>query len=191
MAALKKYRKAGKLLFNSSCEELRNRFSWKEFLDRLYQKEWLPFVKETFNGNGNAIEYLARYAYRTAINNSRIISVEEENVSFRYTDYADGNRKKVKTVAGTEFIRLFLQHVLPKGFHRVRFSGFLTNCQKTKKLKLIHRLRNTVYKCNPVKDLNTAELMMFLFQRDICHCRKCNGNLIRLPRGVPLTALQF
>lgn len=190
MAALKKLKKDGKLLFDNNCRDLRNRFTWQEFVNQMYQKTWLPFVKETFNGNGNAIKYLARYAYRTAISNSRIISVDEETVSFSYTDYADQNRKKIKTVSGTEFIRLFLQHVLPKGFNRVRFSGFLTNSQKTKKLKLIHRLRNTIYKGNPVKDLNTAELMLLLFGCDICHCGKCSGKLIQLPRGVPLTALQ-
>lgn len=189
MEALKQYWNRGKLLFDGSCAELRNRFSWKEFVNQMYEKQWLPFVKETFNGNGNAIEYLARYAYRTAISNSRITAVEDGMVSFRYTDYADGSKKKVKTVSGVEFIRLFLQHILPKGFNRVRFSGFLTNSQKTKKLKLIHRLRNTVYKENPVKGLDTADLMMLLFQRDICHCSICQGNLIRYPRGVPLSAL--
>jgi len=191
MDALKRLHDTDKLSYRNGCEHLRNRYSWKEFVDRMYDKQWLPFVKETFNGNGNAIEYLARYAYRTAISNSRISAVDDKNVSFRYTDYADGNQKKVKTVSGTEFIRLFLQHVLPKGFNRVRFSGFLTNSQKTKKLKLIHRLRNTIYKGNPVKELKTADLMMLLFQRDICHCSKCSGTLIHLPRGVPLTALQF
>lgn len=191
MATLKQYWNSGKLLFNGECAELKNRFSWKQFVNQMYEKQWLPFIKETFNGNGNAIEYLARYAYRTAISNSRITAIEEETVSFRYTDYADQNKKKVKTILGTEFIRLFLQHILPKGFNRVRFSGFLTNCQKTKKLKLIHRLRNTIYKGNPVKVLSTADLMMLLFQRDLCHCSKCQGNLIHFPRGVPLSALQF
>lgn len=191
MATLKQYWNSGKLLFNGECAELKNRFSWKQFVNQMYEKQWLPFIKETFNGNGNAIEYLARYAYRTAISNSRITAIEEETVSFRYTDYADQNKKKVKTILGTEFIRLFLQHILPKGFNRVRFSGFLTNCQKTKKLKLIHRLRNTIYKENPVKVLSTADLMMLLFQRDLCHCSKCQGNLIHFPRGVPLSALQF
>ena len=96
MDALKRYWDSGKLLFDYGCQKLRNRFVWKVFLDQMYQTQWLPFVKETFNGNGNAIEYLARYAYRMAISNSRIISVDEENVSFRYTDYADGNKKKCR-----------------------------------------------------------------------------------------------
>lgn len=191
MAALKQLHDTDKLSCRNGCEHLRNRYSWKEFVDRMYDQQWLPFVKETFNGNGNAIEYLARYAYRTAISNSRISAVDDETVSFQYTDYADGNQKKVKTVSGTEFLRLFLRHILPKGFNRVRFSGFLTNSQKTKKLKLIHRLRNTIYKGNPVKALKTADLMMLLFKRDICHCSKCSGKLIHLPRGVPLTSLQL
>lgn len=189
MAALKQYWNAGNLLFDSRCINFRNRFYWKQFVNQMYSIKWQPFVKETFNGNGNAIEYLARYSYRTAISNSRIVAVTKESVSFRYTDYADQNKKKIKTVSGTEFIRLFLQHILPKGFNRVRFSGFLTNCQKTKKLKLIHRLRNTVYKVNPVKEIKTADLMMLLYERDICHCAKCNSKLIRLPRGVHLKAL--
>ncbi|WP_334196304.1 IS91 family transposase [Muricomes intestini] len=187
MDSLRKMWESGELRFKGGCQDLRNHFYWKDFVNLLEKKQWLPFVKETFNGNGNAIEYLARYAYRTAISNSRIVSVNDKTVSFRYTDYKDQSRKKIKTVAGTEFIRLFLQHVLPKGFNRVRFSGFLTNCQKTKKLKQIHCLKNTVYKGNPVKDLSTAELMMLMYHKDICHCSKCNGEMIRLPRGIPLT----
>lgn len=191
MDALQQLHDTEQLSYRHGCKHLRNRYTWQEFVDQLYKTPWLPFVKETFNGNGNAIEYLARYAYRTAISNSRILDINEQTVSFRYTDYADGNQKKVKTVPGTEFIRLFLQHVLPKGFNRVRFSGFLANSRKIKKLKLIHKLRNTIYQGDPVKGLNTADLMLLLFQRDICHCSKCSGTMIRLPRGVHLSALQL
>jgi len=94
MDALKRLHDTDKLSYRNGCEHLRNRYSWKEFVDRMYDKQWLPFVKETFNGNGNAIEYLARYAYRTAISNSRISAVDDKNVSFRYTDYADGKPEK-------------------------------------------------------------------------------------------------
>lgn len=67
-----------------------------------------------------------------------------------------------------EFIRLFLTHVLPKGFHRVRFSGFLSNCRKTKNLKHIHRLRGTVYAGNPVKGKGIADIMLLLYDINIC-----------------------
>jgi hypothetical protein len=204
LEALKGLWSSGKLVCSGSCSYLENRYAWKEFINALYQKRWLPFVKETFNGNGNAIKYLARYSYRTAISNSRIVKVDDETVTFRYTDYADGNKKKVKTIPGTEFVHLFLQHILPKGFCRVRFMGFLTNCQKTKKLKLIHKLRSTAYKVNPVKGLKAGELMLLIYKRDICHCELCGGNLKtqrhpreevlkmrRLPRDVVLKLHQL
>ena len=185
MDELKSYHDKGLLKFNGNCSGLRNHYIWKDFVDSLYSRDWLPFIKETFNGNGNAITYLARYAYRTAISNSRICSVTDETVSFRYKDYADNNASKIKTVSGAEFIALFLQHILPKGFSRVRFSGFLSNCCKTRKLKLIHRLRGTVFVPNPVKGKSMAELLMLLYNKDICTCPECNGSLIRYPRGRP------
>ena len=146
-------------------------------------------MKETFNGKGNAVKYLARYSYRTAIANSRIISVDDKSVTFRYRDYADGNAEKTLTVTGDEFVGMFLQHVLPSGFHRTRFSGYLTNCRKSKNLKLIHQLRNTVYVGSPFRGMNTAELILSLYGRDICSCPECSGKMIRLPRGIPLSML--
>ena len=190
MAALKSFWKAGKLELPLSMHELEDESSWKNFVNKLYSMKWLPFVKETFNGNGNAIKYLGRYAFRTAISNSRIKFIKDGKVTFSYTDYKDTNKQKLKTVSCTEFIRLFLMHVLPKGFHRVRSYGFLTNSQKTKKLFLIHQLRGTIYSGNPVRILNTEELMALLFNRNICNCSACNGRLtiIRLPRGDPLSS---
>lgn len=185
MEKLKSYHEKGLLEFTGKCAKLRNQYCWKEFVDSLYSKAWLPFIKETFNGNGNAITYLARYAYRTAISNSRITAVTDDSVSFKYKDYADDHASKTKTVSGSEFIRLFLQHILPKGFSRVRFCGFLSNCCKTKKLKLIHKLRGTVFIPNPVKGKSMAELLMLLYHKDICTCPECKGHVIQYPRGKP------
>lgn len=176
--SLKKYHDSQKLSLIGKCESLRNDSCWQEFIDTLYAKKWCPFVKETFNGNGNAMEYLARYAYRTAISNNRIEGISETEVSFRYTDYADSNKKKAKTVSGEEFILLFLQHVLPKGFHRVRFSGYLSNCRKTKELKHIHQLRETIYSGNPVKGKKMAELILLLYGVNICQCPVCKHQMV-------------
>lgn len=185
MEKLKSYHDKGLLSLGGKCSELRNRYHWKEYIDSLYEKTWLPFVKETFNGNGNAIKYLARYAYRTAISNSRICSITEDSVSFRYKDYANHGVSKIETVTGTKFVELFLQHILPKGFSRVRFSGFLSNCYKTKKLKLIHKLRGTIYEENPVKGKTMAELLLLLYNKDILTCSHCEGHMIQYPRGKP------
>ncbi|MEF9946274.1 MAG: transposase [Lachnospiraceae bacterium] len=91
MEKLKVYHEKGLLSLNGKCTRLRNHYNWKEFIDSLYEKKWLPFIKETFNGNGNgnAITYLARHAYRTAISNSRITSVTDTNVTFCYKDFQE------------------------------------------------------------------------------------------------------
>ena len=162
---------------------------WKEFVNFLYAKRWMPFVKETFNGKGNAIKYLARYSYRTAIANSRIISVSEKNITFSYKDYADGNRQKTMTVSGMEFIELFLQHILPPRLNRMRMAGYLCNCKKSYNLWLIHRLRHTAYNGNPYKSMKMRELMISLFDRDICKCPVCSSMMRILPRGMPKVLL--
>ena len=188
LCSLKKLFDSG-MLDLSLTAELRDPREWKRFIDSLFDKHWIPFVKETFNGKGNAIRYLARYSYRTAIANSRIVSVSEEAVTFRHKDYADGGAEKTMTLPGPEFVRRYLQHVLPPGFHRFRFAGYLTNCQKSKNLKTIHRLRNTIYRENPYRKMKTADLLLSMYGKDICLCPECSGKMICLPRGMPLSAL--
>ena len=184
LSALKKMYEKQELDLSKTAH-LQDSEKWKSFINDLYGKPWIPFIKETFNGRGNAIRYLARYSFRTAIANSRITEITDSHVTFRYKDYADGGKEKLLTVKGTDFIGMFLQHVLPKGFNRVRFSGYLTNCQKAKNLKLIHRLRNSVYSGNPYRDMKMSELIMELYGTDICSCPECSGHMIRLPRGMP------
>lgn len=188
LTGLKKLYDKG-LLNLPSGSPLQDPDKWKAFINSLFEKPWLPFVKETFNGKGNAIRYLARYSYRTAIANSRILSVNDDTVTFSYKDYADHNRQKTMTVKGTDFVGLMLQQVLPCGFHRVRFSGYLNNFQKTRSLKLIHSLRNTIYSGNPYRAMKTAELIMSLYGKDICCCPECSGKLIPYPRGMPASML--
>lgn len=177
LAGLRKLHDSGRLLLDGSCKYLRNSYEWNEYIDSLYRKNWIPHIKETFNGNGNAVKYLARYAYRTAIANSRIDSVSESDVSFNYKDYADESKEKVLKVPTEEFVSRFLKHILPKGFCRIRFVGFLANSCKTRKLKLIHKLRNTIYLENPVKGKNTAFILKLVYGVDTCICPNCGGNI--------------
>jgi hypothetical protein len=178
LSGLKALHDSGRLSFAGDAGPLRNSFRWKEFLDGLYAADWIPFLKETFNGNGNAVEYLARYAYRTAISNSRVLDVDAQQVSLSYTDYADGNEKKLLVLPGEEFIRRFLMHVLPKGFHRVRFSGFLANCRKTALLTHIGKLRRTPYAGNPVRGKRIPQILTLLYGSDICSCPCCRAKMI-------------
>ena len=188
LCTLKSYYADGKLDL-SQTTDLEDPEKWKAFINALFKKRWLPFVKETFNGRGNAVSYLARYSYRTAISNSRIRGYDDSTVTFEYKDYRDGGKTKTMTVSGMEFIRRFLKHVQPSHFNRIRYSGYLTNCRKTFCLKLIHMLRSTVYPGNPYRTMNNAQLMMALYHKDVCKCGKCGGKTIVLCRGKPQSGL--
>ena len=93
LCALKKLYEKGKLDL-SHTREFEDPSRFQAFIDHLFRKHWLPFVKETFNGRGNAIRCLARYSFRTAIANSRISEITDTHVTFRYKDYADGGKAR-------------------------------------------------------------------------------------------------
>ena len=141
MAALKSCRSSGRLVIPSSCSDLALPEGWQSFVDRLYSTDWCPYIKETFNGYGNAISYLGRYTHRVAISNGRILDMTDDTVTFWYKDYRDGSARKEMTLTHEEFIRRFLMHVLPRRFQKIRYCGFLSNGSKKKKLRLLFELQ--------------------------------------------------
>lgn len=177
LEGLKSLRSSDTLVYTGSAGHLRNHYAFEELLTKLYQDHWNVFVKETFNGNGNAIEYLSRYAYRTAISNSRIISVEAEGVTMTYKDYSDDGKIKTMLLDGEEFIRRFLLHVLPKGFSRIRYCGYLANSRRKKNLQLIRRLTRTRERKNRLAGMRVRERIKALFHIDICKCPKCSTDM--------------
>lgn len=159
---------------------------WAAFCDRLYGMKWVGKIVKTFNGNGNAIEYLARYTFRTAISNSRIQAYDGKAVSFSVTNRETREKESVSLPA-MEFIRRFLSHVLPKGFTRVRYSGFLSNAWKTRKLQSIHRQRHLpAYMPSLLARASKRDLFLAIWNTDISVCRCCGAQLFHLPRGRPL-----
>src|SRR6202047_215963 len=92
------------------------------------------YAKRPFAGPAQVLDYVGRYTHRVAISNNRLLSMDNGKVRFRWKDYRDGNRQKTMTLDGGEFIRRFLIHVLPDGFHRIRYYGFLRNCHRTRQL---------------------------------------------------------
>ena len=169
---LQKHYAFGKLVFSSSCAGLRNSYSWNEFRDSLYKMDWCPYIKETFNGFGNAIEYLGRYTHRIAITNTRIQSVTDTQVSFSARDYKSGETKTV-ILENKEFIRRFLMHVLPSGFQKIRYYGFLNNRTKTKNLKIIFKLQGYQKFKQRYAGLSIAELLKEVWNYDIHVCPAC------------------
>ena len=95
--------------------------------ETLYNKSWVVYAKQPFGGPRQVIEYLGRYTHKVAISNHRIFSVADDKVSFTYKDYADGSQQKTITLEATEFLPRFCLHILPPGFRKIRYYGFIAN----------------------------------------------------------------
>lgn len=162
-----------KLVFSSSCKALQDPSEWKTFKNNLYGKDWCPYIKETFNGFGNAIEYLGRYTHRIAISNNRILSVTETEVAFSARGMKPGDSKRQVTLSHEEFIRRFLMHVLPAGFQKIRYYGFLNNRMKSKNLKLIFRIQGGQRFRQRYTGLSMAELLKAVWNIDLTICPEC------------------
>ncbi len=173
LSLLEEYYRCGKLVFSASCEKLRNPYEWKEFKDLLYGKDWCPFIKETFRGFGNALEYLGRYTHKIAISNSRILSVTDSETTFSARAKNPGGHRRQISLKNEEFIRRFLMHVLPHGFQRIRYYGFLNNRMKSKNLKLIFKLQGYQRFKRRYQDLSIAELLKAVWNFDIRVCPEC------------------
>jgi len=103
-------------------------------------QQWIVYAKQPFGGPEQVLEYLSRYTHRVAISNARILSFAEDKVSFRWRDYADGHRSKIMTLDALEFLRRFLLHVLPDGFVRIRYFGFLGNHHRHSNIEAARKL---------------------------------------------------
>lgn len=180
LALLEIYYQKGQLSFSSSCKKLQNSYYWKEWKNSLYAKDWCPYIKETFNGFGNAIEYLGRYTHKIAISNSRILSVTQSETSFSARGLKPWDPKREITLANTEFIRRFLMHVLPSGFQKIRYYGFLNNRMKSKNLKLIFKLQGYQKFKRKYMDLSIAEMLKAVWNYDIRICPECGCMSMKL-----------
>jgi hypothetical protein len=109
-------------------------------LSRIYPVARVVYAKRPFAGPAQVLDYVGRYTHRVAISNNRLVSMDNGKVRFRWKDYRDANRQKIMTLDANEFIRRFLIHVLPDGFHRIRYFGFLGNCHRARKLEHCRRL---------------------------------------------------
>jgi Putative transposase/Transposase zinc-binding domain len=110
------------------------------WLTSLYAKEWVVYAKRPFGGPTQVLKYLARYTHRVAISNRRLVHLHDGRVTFRYKDYAGDHRTKLMTLDASEFLRRFVQHVLPKGFVKVRHYGLLANRRRAQRLAVCRRL---------------------------------------------------
>jgi hypothetical protein len=130
----------GELSLHGRFAPLQRERDFKAFVRSLYSTKWVVEVRPPFGGAGKALEYLSRYTHRVAISNQRLVSFEQGRVTFRWRDSAHGNQQRLMTLELYEFLRRFLLHLLPAGFHRIRYWGFLTNSKRGELLPLCRRL---------------------------------------------------
>jgi hypothetical protein len=131
---------AGKLRFFNALEPLREAGAFATCLARAQNSEWVVYAKRPFAWPPQVLDYVGRYTHRVAISNNRLLDIENDQVRFEWKDYRDGGKTKTLTLSADGFIRRFLLHVLPDGFPRIRYYGFLGNRYRQTKLAQCRRL---------------------------------------------------
>ena len=147
--------------------------------------DWVAYAKPPFGGPEQVLAYLGRYTHRVAIANSRLVSIENGQVAFRWKDYRHHDKAKIMTLAADEFIRRFLLHTLPGGFHRIRHYGFLANGCRAAKLALCRRLLDAP--CPPpVPSLpDYRERYRQLTGHSLDVCPRCGGAMLSIGAFLP------
>jgi hypothetical protein len=142
LEALRQAHHDGRLQFFSEHAALADASVFARWLAPLRRCEWVVYAKRPFAGPEAVLAYLSRYTHRVAISNSRLIALDEHGVTFRWKDYRAKGRTRYKamTLDAAEFMRRFLLHVLPGGFHRIRHYGLLANCSRSASLDLARQL---------------------------------------------------
>jgi hypothetical protein len=145
---------------------------FKQLLQRLHREDWVVYAKPAFGGPTQVLRYLGRYTHRIAISNHRLLAFDGERVTFRWKDYAHGGKQRKMTLLGTEFLRRFFLHVLPKKFVRIRYYGILANRFRRTLVPLCHELLETLLE----PPTTTA--------KDSCgwHCPKCGAAMVVIQR---------
>jgi hypothetical protein len=165
VAGLRRLFAHDQLRFFGECTPLQQERPFALFLRTLYQQDWIVYAKPPFGGPEHVLHYLARYTHRVAISNHRLLSVSASEVCFRWKDYAHHSKHRTMTLPSEEFLRRFVQHVLPRGFPRIRYFGFLANRRRTHMLPLC---RARLHQAPPTETLLIAKPTLW-------KCPHCHG----------------
>ena len=168
--------KAGRLKFFGGHAALTGAQVFTAYLAPLRRTEWVVYAKRPFGGPEAVLAYLSRYTHRVAIANSRLIALGDNGVAFRWKDYRADGRQKVMTLATAEFIRRFLIHVLPHGFHRIRHYGLLASGTRADNIARARRLLDVQAAQPEAADAKCAEANE---PKPLSHpCPCCGGRMI-------------
>jgi hypothetical protein len=174
---------SGRLGFFGALAELGAPAAFADRLRKLRRVNWVVYAKRPFGGPKQVLAYLGRYTHRVAISNSRLVSMENGKVAYRWKDYRHHAKPKLMTLEADEFIRRFLLHTLPDGFHRIRHYGFLANGHRDEKLTLCRRLLG-----ERSPEPHAEQMQDSLQPRTPERCPSCGGAMVLLailPRPTP------
>jgi hypothetical protein len=169
---------AGRLQFFGDHVGLSDRRAFAAHLSPLRKKNWFVYAKPPFAGPGAVLAYLARYTHRVAISNSRLIALNEAGVTFRYKDYRHNGSERYRTMTldPGEFIRRFLLHVLPKGFHRIRHYGLFASGSRKANIAQARQLLAVPIAKPDGDQANSADAGMSKPLAHACPC--CGGRMV-------------
>ena len=162
-----------KLCFMGRASDFADKKVFVQMINALKDKQWITYSKQPFGGPEHVLEYLGRYTHRVAITNNRILSIEGGEVTFNYRDRSDENKDKALTLKATEFIRRYLLHILPRGFMKIRYFGFLGHANKKVSIPLLRLLIDPEAKVAVKLSETVQEIMMRLTGVDLSLCPEC------------------
>lgn len=184
LALLQQLYDQGKLSFQGSIGHLSSPQNFKKFILSCRKKEWVVYAKPPFGKPEQVLDYLGRYAYRVAITNNRLLALRDGKVSFHWKDYRHNNAIKIMTLEAHEFIRRFLLHILPNGFRRIRYYGFLANRHRAAKIHLCLQLLGQLEKSPHITTAPENEPISFLDNQnseDLLICPVCQkGRMVKI-----------
>ena len=177
----KAYRKQ-ELIFPGKTEVFESQQAFAQLLKSLSKVTWIAYTKPPFDGPVQVLEYLGRYTHRVAISNNRILSIDNSKVTFTYRDRERNNEIKKMTLDADEFIRRFLLHILPGGFMKIRYFGFLSHKNKKQAVALIRNLIDPEMKLPEKIKETILEMMLRLTGTDISCCPECKKGKMKTIR---------
>ncbi len=151
----------------------------ENILSTVSKKKWNVYAKAPFGGPAQIIEYLGRYTHKVAITAHRILQINNETISFKYKDYADGNKQKIMMLEHAEFLRRFEQHILPKSFVKIRHAGYLHARDKMQRIASVCKQLKLPA---PMQRVHTPVALRLLLQtgKDITVCPVCKKGKMEL-----------
>ncbi len=163
-------------IFAKKLRKLKQQGKINKFVPQdLIPEPWVVYAKQAFGSPLSIVEYLGRYSHRVAISNARILKVTDTHVTFKWCNRKDNYKTVTQTITGVEFLKRFIEHIVPPYFRRIRHLGFLGSRNKTKCLALLRN--DLMVKINTIK-LSRAQVVELKFgKRSLIHCKDCGGEL--------------